>query len=248
LVVESGGSLLLVDAMGEADRDSLARALGTRAAHVRLIVNTHYHEDHLAGNAAFSTRAVTLAHELVPLQARHDTTIAMLDWHRRAAAPEAIPVATVPGDAVFAFGDRPIELIHLPRAHTGGDLAVRLADADVLHTGDVYEIGAFPFVDVWAGGTTDGLVAAVDRLLSLVSDRTIVIPGHGPPSNRSELQAYRAMLATVRDSVRAALDRRASLEDVLALDLTRPWQEGRGSARAGRRFVALMYLGAGGKP
>lgn len=248
LVVAAREGVLLVDAMGPGDRDGLAAALGPRAGAVRLVVNTHYHDDHLAGNAAFADRAVTLAHESVPPQARHDTTIALLDWHRRASPAEAIPVATVPGDAVFAFGERRVELIHLPHAHTDGDLAVRLPEADILHTGDVYEVGAFPFLDVWAGGTADGLIAGVDRLLSLAGDRTIVIPGHGPPSNRAELQAYRAMLATVRDSVRAAIDRRATLEETVALELAAPFLEGRGNARAGRRFVALMYLGAGGKP
>jgi len=125
---------------------------------------------------------------------------------------------------------------------------VRLPDADVLHTGDVYEIGAFPFIDVWAGGTTDGMIAAVDRLLTLAGDRTIVVPGHGPPSNRAELARYRAMLVTVRDSVRAAIDRKATLEETVAVDLVAPFMAGRGSARAARRFVPLMYLGAGGRP
>jgi glyoxylase-like metal-dependent hydrolase (beta-lactamase superfamily II) len=248
LVVEDGEGLLLVDAMGAGDREALGAALGERAPRVRMVVNTHYHEDHIGGNAAFAVRAVTMAHESVPMEARKDTTIALLDWHRRPAPPDAIPVTTLQGDAVFAFGGRRIELIYLPRAHTGGDFAVRLPDADVLHTGDVYEIGAFPFLDVWAGGTVDGLIGAVDRLLTVVGDQTIIIPGHGPPSNRQELQSYRTMLATVRDSVRAAISRDATLEETVARELATPWLDGRGNARAGRRFVALMYLGAGGKP
>jgi glyoxylase-like metal-dependent hydrolase (beta-lactamase superfamily II) len=125
---------------------------------------------------------------------------------------------------------------------------VRLPDADILHTGDVYEIGAFPFIDVWAGGTADGMIAGVDRLLALAGARTIIVPGHGPPSTRAELAAYRDMLVTVRDSVRAAIGRKATLEETLALDLAAPFMEGRGSARAARRFVALMYLGSGGRP
>jgi glyoxylase-like metal-dependent hydrolase (beta-lactamase superfamily II) len=248
LMVRDGDEFLLVDAMGTGDRDSLAVLLGSRARMVRLVVNTHYHEDHVGGNAAFASRAVTLAHDNVPAQARKDTTIALLDWHRAPSPPAAIPSATVPGDAAFAFGDQPVELYHLPRAHTDGDLAVRLPRADVLHTGDVYEIGAFPFIDVWAGGTTDGMIAAVDRLLELAGERTIVVPGHGPPSNRAELLAYRDMLAAVRDSVRAAIERKATLEETVALELAAPYLEGRGTARAGRRFVALVYLGAGGKP
>jgi glyoxylase-like metal-dependent hydrolase (beta-lactamase superfamily II) len=213
-----------------------------------MVVNTHYHEDHVGGNAAFAAQAVTLAHETVPVEARKDTTIALLDWHRTPAPPEAIPVTTVDGDAAFPFGGRRVELYHLPRAHTDGDLAVRLPDADVLHAGDVYEIGAFPFIDVWAGGTADGMIAGVDRLLTLAGDETIIVPGHGPPSNRAGLARYRVMLVTVRDSVRAAIDRKATLEETVALDLAAPFMEGRGNARAARRFVALMYLGAGGRP
>ena len=249
LVVRGGDdAVLLVDAMGPADRERLAAALGPRARLVRMVVNTHYHEDHVGGNAAFAAQAVTLAHETVPVEARKDTTIALLDWHRTPAPPEAIPVTTVDGDAAFPFGGRRVELYHLPRAHTDGDLAVRLPDADVLHTGDVYEIGAFPFIDVWAGGTADGMIAGVDRLLTLAGDETIIVPGHGPPSNRAGLARYRVMLVTVRDSVRAAIDRKATLEETVALDLAAPFMEGRGNARAARRFVALMYLGAGGRP
>jgi glyoxylase-like metal-dependent hydrolase (beta-lactamase superfamily II) len=248
LVVRDADGVLLVDAMGAADREALAAALAELAGSVRMVVNTHYHEDHVAGNAAFASRAVTLAHQSVPHQARKDTTIALLDWHRAPSPDDAIPLTTVAGDAAFAFGTRWVEIFHLPHAHTDGDLAVWLPDADVLHTGDVYEIGAFPFIDVWAGGTADGLIAAVDRLLVLAGEHTIVIPGHGPPSNRAELAAYRAMLTTVRDSVRAALDRKVTLEETLALDLAAPFAEGRGTPRAARRFVALMYLASGGRP
>jgi glyoxylase-like metal-dependent hydrolase (beta-lactamase superfamily II) len=248
LVIRDGDDVMLVDAMGAADREPLRKTLGPLAGGVRLVVNTHYHEDHLGGNAAFGPRAVTLAHQSVPAEARKDTSIALLDWHRSPSPADAIPLATIPGDASLTFGSHVVELFHLAHAHTGGDLAVRIGGADVLHTGDVYEIGAFPFIDVWAGGTMDGMIAAVDRLLSLAGERTIVIPGHGPPSNRAELAAYRDMLATVRDSVRSALSRKATLEETLALELAAPYAEGRGTPRAARRFVALVYLSSGGKP
>ncbi|HET7039539.1 MAG TPA: MBL fold metallo-hydrolase, partial [Gemmatimonadales bacterium] len=89
LVVRDGENILLVDAMGGGDREALRAALGPAADAVRLVVNTHYHEDHVGGNAAFGPRAVTLAHQSVPVQARKDTTIAMLDWHRVPSSEDA---------------------------------------------------------------------------------------------------------------------------------------------------------------
>lgn len=247
VVVEAPGQVLLVDAREAAALPELRRLLGPRADEVRLIVNTHYHEDHIGGNAGFPG-AVTLAHVTVPADAARDTVIDLIGWHREAIPEAAWPTRLVGRDTSFTFGGVRVDVLFLPAAHTSGDLAVWLPDADVLHAGDVFELGAYPFLDIWAGATMEGLIAAIDRLLPLTGPATAIVPGHGPPSDREGLLAYRAMLVAVRDGVREARAAGASLEEVLERDIGVEYDGRYGSARGRRRLVGLTYLSLDPRP
>jgi len=248
LAVTTGEGLVLVDTREPAAHGALRRLLGPALSRVRLVVNTHYHEDHLAGNVLVPPTATVLAHASVPDEARKDTLIGLIDWHRTSAAPAALPTATVAGDTSVTVGGLRIELLHAPRAHTNGDLLVWLPAQNVLHAGDIVELGAYPFLDVWAGGTMDGLLAGTERVLALADDATVIVPGHGPPSSRADVAAYRDMLVAVRGGVHDALAAGRSLEETVALHLTAPYDGRFGAAAAGRRFVALVYLSLGGVP
>jgi len=247
LAMTVADTVLLVDAREATVGTQLLAALGGLPERVRVVVNTHYHEDHTGGNALFSA-AVRIAHAAVPAEARKDTTIALLGWHRSPVPEAAIPERLIGGDTTFAVGGRRVQLLHTPAAHTSGDLMVWLPDDDVLHMGDTYELGAYPFLDVWAGGSMGGLIGAVDRALATVGPGTVIVPGHGPPSDRDELTAYRGMLVTVRERVGEALGRGLSMDSTMALGITAPFDGRYGSARGGRRFVALTYLSLGGQP
>ena len=111
-----------------------------------------------------------------------------------------------------------MDLIFLPRAHSGADVVVFLRDQDVLHAGDLYESNGFPILDSFHGGTIDGLIAACDLVIDLVGDSTKVVPGHGPVSNRQGLRAYREMLAHGRDRIAALVQKGKTLEETVAAD------------------------------
>lgn len=247
LVVEAGDTLLLVDAREAAVGAQLLAALDRPVSQVHVVVNTHYHEDHIGGNALFPS-AVHVAHTTVPSEARRDTTIDILGWHRAAVAEAAIPERLVAGDTTLDVAGRQVVLLHTPAAHTSGDLMVWLPHAAVLHMGDTFELGAYPFLDVWAGGSIDGMIAASDRALALIAPTTIVVPGHGPPSDAAGLRAYRAMLVAVRRGVQRALETGLSLDSTMGLGITAPFDGTYGSPRAGRRFVGLVYLSLDGLP
>jgi glyoxylase-like metal-dependent hydrolase (beta-lactamase superfamily II) len=110
--------------------------------------------------------------------------------------------------------------------------------------GDVLERGAPPFIDWWAGGTLQGMLAACDRVLALADATTIIVPGHGEPTDRAGLAAYRNMLHEVGTRIAAARPREATLEQVLATDPTRGYDEMLGGARKASQFVRLLYVGA----
>jgi glyoxylase-like metal-dependent hydrolase (beta-lactamase superfamily II) len=250
LVLRSDSGTLLVDAQS-ARRvslvDSALIALG--AGPVRIVINTHYHGDHIEGNAHFRAKgARVLAHRNVALQAVKDTTIASWDnWHRRAAAPEAIPTMAFSDSTALHFGAEEVRVYHAPNAHTDGDAIVWLPRSNIIHLGDIFELGAAPFIDWWVGGSLAGMIAAIDRVLPLIDDRTQVVPGHGPVSDRTTLLSYRAMLAALQSRVQTAISEGTSLDELLAAKPAAEFDARLGGARFGDRLTRLIYTGLSGR-
>jgi glyoxylase-like metal-dependent hydrolase (beta-lactamase superfamily II) len=135
-----------------------------------------------------------------------------------------------------------VRLFHVAKAHTDGDAIVHFTRADVIHMGDVYFNGMYPFIDVESGGSMDGLIAAVDRVLDLCGEETRIIPGHGPLAGRDELKAYRDLLHTVRGRIAAHIEEGLGEDAVVAARPTRDFDAawGRGFMKA-ERWVRIVY-------
>lgn len=172
---------------------------------VQFVLNTHFHFDHTGGNEAFGKDgALIVAHDNVRKRMSRDQLISFVTSNApQPASPKvALPVITVAGEITFHINGEEVHAFHVPRAHTDGDLIVHFRKSDVVHMGDVYFNGTYPFIDVSSGGSADGVVAAFDRVLALATEQTKIIPGHGPLSTRAELQAHRQMLATVAQRIK----------------------------------------------
>jgi glyoxylase-like metal-dependent hydrolase (beta-lactamase superfamily II) len=126
---------------------------------------------------------------------------------------------------------------------------VHFRKANVIHTGDLFFNGLYPFIDVASGGSIDGMIAAADRILAVGDDKTQIIPGHGPLSHRAGLQAFRLMLAGVRDRVQPLVDQGKTLQEVVAARPTREFDEqwGKGFLTPDK-FVEIVYSGMRKKP
>jgi glyoxylase-like metal-dependent hydrolase (beta-lactamase superfamily II) len=244
LVVQGRSGTLLVDALATSmveRTDSVVRAVA--GGPPRWVVNTHYHDDHIGANARFAEAgAETIAHRQVPVLAGRDTTIDDLRWDLNPANPAALPRTLVDDSMRIDLGGESALVMHLPHAHTGGDLIIKIESANVLHTGDIVEFGAYPFIDWWGGGSFDGNIAAVDRILALCDAATTLIPGHGPTLTRADVVAYREMLTSVGARVRRAVSEGKTLEALYEDGVTAAWDERHGGERHGRRFVRLLYL------
>lgn len=167
---------------------------------VQFLLNTHFHYDHTGGNEAFGKDgALIVAHDNVRRRMSTEQLIALAgSTSRQEASPKvALPVVTVAGELSFHINGEEVHAFHMPRAHTDGDLIVHFRKGDIVHMGDIFFNGFYPFIDSSSGGTADGVVAAVDRVLALAGDKTRIIPGHGPLATKADLQAYRDMLAGV---------------------------------------------------
>jgi len=145
----------------------------------------------------------------------------------------ALPVVTFAGAMSFHLNGEEIRAIHVARAHTDGDSIVHFLGGDVIHMGDVYFNGFYPFIDTASGGTIDGVVAACDQVLGIATDRTKIIPGHGPLGTKADLQAYRDMLATVAARVKKMIAEGRKLEEITAAGVSRDYDD-----KWGKGFIA----------
>ena len=184
---------------------------------VRFLVNTHWHGDHVGGNENMGKAGtIIVAHENV--RKRMSTEQFMAAFNRRvSASPEAaLPVVTFTDAMTFHWNGDDVHVFHVDPAHTDGDSIIHFRNANVLHTGDIFFNGMYPFIDVSSGGSIDGVIAAADTALTLCNDKTKIIPGHGELADADDLRAYRDVLQAVRDRVRSLVDEGKTRDEVIA--------------------------------
>jgi cyclase len=129
---------------------------------------------------------------------------------------EALPVITIADDLTLHFNGDEVRMIHVPNAHSDGDILIHFVKSSVLHTGDLFFPNGFPFINVSSGGTVEGMIKAADVILGISDEQTKIIPGHGLLSNREGVIAFKDQLTAVRDRIAAFIKRGMSLEEVLA--------------------------------
>lgn len=211
--------LLLVDAGYMETLDDVRAALrGLTDAAPRILINTHWH--HAFANAGFGSSAVIVAHAATGERLRR--TNWMYNRVVEPAPPEALPVVTFQDSLTLHFNGETIRLRHLPRAHTDGDVVVFFENANVVFTGDVF-VEHVPFIDVHSGGDVAGLSAAVDSLLRWIPDSAVIVPGHGEPTTREGLVAFRAMLDASLEFAQARVRQGSSLAEIRREGLPAPW-------------------------
>ncbi|MEY2920949.1 MAG: hypothetical protein RL261_2254 [Pseudomonadota bacterium] len=219
VVVWSGtDGVVLVDTGLAASSAALVDAV-TRiaAAPVRFVINTHGHADHAGGNEVFARKgAVIIGHESLREHSGRDPAVPTGNGESSAPALAARPMITTTNALALHFNGDRLDMVHVADAHTSADMVVRWNDADVVALGDVYWSGQYPYIDVESGGSLAGTVAAIEAALARSNTRTVVIPGHGPVSNRAELAAYRDMLVAVGRKVRESIEQGMGVEDILA--------------------------------
>ena len=180
---------------------------------VEFLLNTHWHSDHTGGNENLGNAgALIFAHETC---ARMSVVQNLFGQDIPASPPAALPVITFNDTTTFHINGQTIEVRHVPNSHTDGDSIVHFREADVLHMGNSYFSGMYPFIDIGSGGSIEGMINAVDVGLELTGPATKIIPGHGPLSNRAELVAYRDMLVSVHERIAAAIGECRSKDDIV---------------------------------
>jgi len=181
-------------------------------------VNTHWHFDHANGNPLLGrngTWMVSQANSRRMMAGEHEIDLVSLAYLQPAYAQEAMPVITFEDEMQFHFNDHTIDLMHFGPAHTTGDTAVLFRESNVLHMGDVFRAGGYPFIDAGNGGDLNGMIHFCKKILARINEDSVVVPGHGKVTGYNELAAYVSMLETVRNRINSMIDAGLSLDEVL---------------------------------
>ena len=243
VVVLSGpDGKIVVDSFVQPVWAALKKTLdGMGNAKIAALINTHWHFDHADNNANFrKAGAGIVAHENT--KKRLSETHELLGMRFAPQPAEALPTQTFTSKHSMNASGEQVTLGHIPPAHTDTDVWIHFVKGDVLHLGDVFFNGIYPFIDASTGGSINGMIAGVEMALKMVDASTKIVPGHGPLADRAALTRFRDMMATVRDRVQKLKKEGRTVDDVVAASVTKDldptWGKG---FLPPNMFVTIVY-------
>jgi len=247
-VLPGNDGKLIIDAGYLSARNKIAAALSSLSPDpIKHLVNTHWHFDHTDGNEWMHSAGATItAHENTRKHLSTSTRVEDWNFTFPPSPVGAIPTDVFSADKSLQLNGATIALKHYGPAHTDGDISIYFTEADVLHTGDTWWNGHYPFIDYSTGGSINGMIKAAEANLTMVTDKTIVVPGHGPVGGKTEMIEYRDILASIRDRVAALKEEGKSLNEIVAAKPTAAYDAKWGTGFVnGEFFTKLVYKGVG---
>ena len=210
---------------------------------IRFVINTHYHGDHVGGNETIGGKgAVIIAHDNIRKRMTTEQVSIFMNSTTPPYAKGALPVLTFNDRMTLHLNGESATAFYVANGHTDGDSIIHFPVSNVIHMGDMYFNGLYPYVDLDAGGAIQGVIAAADLALSLANDATQIIPGHGPLATKQDLEGYRDFLIKARDNVQALIDQGMDLEQAIEAKPTAEWDETLGGVWiTPPQFVTFIY-------
>jgi glyoxylase-like metal-dependent hydrolase (beta-lactamase superfamily II) len=255
-LIGSGGNIavltgtegkVIIDSGYLTSRAKITGALATMSPEpIKHLVNTHWHFDHTDGNEwMHSGGAIILAHENTQKHLSTTTRVEGWDFTFPPSPAGAIPTEVFEKEKTLHVNSTAIALAYYGPSHTDGDVSAYFVEADVFHTGDTWWNGHYPFIDYSTGGNIKGMIKAAKANLARVTEKTIVIPGHGKVGGKPELTEYLEMLITIHGQVAALKKEGKSLEEAIAAKPTTAY-DGKWATSfvTGDVFTKLVYAGA----
>ena len=237
--------IVIVDDQYAPLADKIQAALkGITDKPMRFIINTHYHGDHTGGNAYFQKQAPIIAQDNV--RKRLETggpagNGGSVHFEAKPAPKEALPIITFDHDVTVHLNGEDIRALYFPAGHTDGDSVIFFPKSNVVHMGDDFVTYGFPFIDVDSGGSIDGMIDGVEKVMAQVPPDVKIIPGHGPVSSVDDVKAYLAMLKSTRDAVAKAIQKHQTLDQMKQAKLLAPWKKYSGDFINEDTFIETLY-------
>src|ERR1700756_2899250 len=237
--------IVIVDDQYAPLADKIQAALkGITNKPVRFIINTHYHGDHTGGNEYFQKQAPIIAHD--NLRKRLESgggagNGGSIHMDHKPASKDALPILTFHHDVTIHLNGDDIRALYFPAGHTDGDSIIFFPKSNVVHMGDDFVTYGFPFIDVDSGGSIDGMIDGVEKVITQVPADVKIIPGHGPISNLTDVRAYLDMLKATRDVVAKAIKDGKTLDQMKQAKLLEPWKKYAGDFIKEDAFIETLY-------
>jgi cyclase len=229
-VVDRDSTLLIDSGMDTRAVELNDAAFKATMRPVTRLVNTHWHFDHTGGNVFFGSSGVTIiAQENVKKQLSSVQDVPFIGLRDGHYPEQALPTVTYSSSMALHQGSQRLTLANYGPAHTDGDTIIYIAPANVVVVGDIFSNAFYPIIDLTSGGSIDGLILSVDRILGQTDEQTKIFPGHGPVATRADLQAYRDMLAQVRQRIKALITAGKSMDEAVATAPTKDFDAKWGS-------------------
>jgi glyoxylase-like metal-dependent hydrolase (beta-lactamase superfamily II) len=229
-VLTGADGKVFIDAGITASRPRILEAVnGLSRDPIRQLINTHWHFDHADGNQWLNAEgAAIVAHENTYKHLLAAQRVEDWDFNFPSSPLAAVPTEVFSSEKTLTLNRSTLHLKHYGPAHTDSDISVTIPEANILHCGDTYWNGIYPFIDYSTGGSIDGMIKAAEANVAAATDQTIVIPGHGNPvSNKAELVSYRDMLVAIRENIAKLKQQGRSLDETIAAkptaDFDRKW-------------------------
>ena len=245
LFIGDDGTFLIDDQFAPLTEKIVAAIKSVGGDFPKFLINTHYHGDHTGGNENLGQGGTLIfSHDNVRERLSTGSFIEAFNMKREAMPREGLPVVTFSADISFHLNGESLSAIHVPHAHTDGDSFIYFKKANVIHAGDIFFNGFYPFIDVTHGGSLKGMIKAADKILSLADDKTKIIPGHGPMGDKAQLAGYRQMLWTAYERLRKLKAEGKTAQEAVAAkplaDLEGTWGDGIFNSD---RWIEIIYSG-----
>lgn len=218
----------IIDAQFSATSDNLVKTIREITDKpIRFVINTHYHRDHNEGNRYFrQAGAMILAHNNVRSRLQ-GKSIGGTRANISPAPAEELPFITFDETTTMYLNGEEVHLFWTGRAHTDGDIIVYFRQSNVMYSGDVFFNHRFPYIDHAGGGSLSGLLANAEKLIGLIDNDTLLVPGHHKPGNKADLQLFYDTVTRTEREIRALIEAGQSIDDILAAkpfaDLYQSW-------------------------
>lgn len=245
LFVGEDGTFMIDDQFAPLTEKILAAVKSVGGSHPKFLINTHYHGDHTGGNETLGQGGTLIfSHDNVRERLLQGSFIGAFKMKNAPTAKAGLPVVTFADEIRFHLNGETVHAYHVAHAHTDGDSFILFENANVIHAGDFFFNGIYPFIDVTHGGSLRGMIRAVDRVLSHTNGNTQIIPGHGPLADMAALVRYRDMLDTAFGRLRKLKAAGKTVQEAVAAqplaDLEATWGKG---MFTGDRWIELIYTG-----